>query len=103
MENKKLAEFLQKLKQAPIESEKGKKAAVPSADDADGLREALRRERKRVCFPIVDRGQCWYSTLSPAQRAQLLAWYHAWLNAPQTLKAPEPPEWMKTEAASAKE
>ena len=54
----------------------------------------LRQRREEECFAVVDRGQLWYSTLTPEQMTQLTAWYKAWLAAPETGIAPEKPVWI---------
>lgn len=57
----------------------------------------FRARRAVECFPIVNRGVLWYEKLTEVQKSELSAWYEAWLNAPQTLSAPEIPAWIKTE------
>lgn len=59
----------------------------------------LRDKREKVCFPIVNRGGLWYDLLSEKERADLLEWYMAWLDATETLIEPEMPEWLREEAA----
>lgn len=54
----------------------------------------LRQERKRICFPIINRGKLWYNTLTTEQLSELKQWYFDWLNAPETLKIPIAPEWL---------
>ena len=56
--------------------------------------ESLRIERKRVCFPVINRGKLWYDMLSTEQLSELKKWYRDWLDAPQTLKYPEAPAWL---------
>lgn len=56
----------------------------------------LRRQRKIVCFPIINRGKLWYDKLSASQMEELTAWYHAWLNVTDTLAIPEKPSWIET-------
>lgn len=58
------------------------------------LREELRSQRERVCFPVVNRGQVWYDSLSEEQRLELESWYRAWLDVTETLQAPETPAWL---------
>lgn len=55
----------------------------------------LRMRREIECFPIINRGQLWYSTLSESQKNKLQEWYSAWLNVTKTLTIPEKPEWIK--------
>lgn len=55
----------------------------------------IRDKRQTVCFPIVNRGNLWYDLLSDGERAELMVWYKAWLDAPETLIEPEMPEWLK--------
>jgi hypothetical protein len=56
--------------------------------------DVIRTRRRRECFPIINRGQLWYNTLSEAQLVELNAWYRAWLDAPETLIIPEKPLWL---------
>ena len=55
----------------------------------------IRARRRKECFSIINRGALWYEKLTIEQRAELSAWYEAWLNAPQTLEMPETPVWLK--------
>ena len=54
----------------------------------------IRLERKRVCFPVVNRGELWYARLTDEQNEELQAWYQAWLDAPETGVKPETPAWV---------
>lgn len=56
--------------------------------------EYLRRERERVCFPVINRGAAWYARLTPEQNAELQEWYQAWLNVTETKVKPETPSWI---------
>lgn len=58
-------------------------------------RNYLRAQRKRICYPIVNRGQAWYDTLSNYQRLTLKSWYENWLVAPDTLEEPVAPDWIQ--------
>ena len=55
----------------------------------------LRRRREKECFPIINRGQLWYETLTKVQKAKLKEWYRAWLDVTETLVVPEKPIWLK--------
>lgn len=55
------------------------------------IKEAIRQRREKECFPIINRGNAWYSLLSFEQREELDKWYIAWLNAPETGEIPEMP------------
>ena len=55
----------------------------------------LKEDRELKCFSIINRGQLWYSTLTKKQLKELQDWYIAWLDAPQTLKEPIKPDWLK--------
>lgn len=57
--------------------------------------EILRREREKVCFPVINRGKLWYDCLTPEQLGELKSWYWKWLNAPETLVYPETPSWLE--------
>lgn len=54
----------------------------------------LRGIREHECFPIVNRGQVWYDTLTTEQRQELSVWYNAWLNVTETLEIPQKPSWL---------
>jgi hypothetical protein len=60
-------------------------------------RKKLRRQRKQECFPIVNRGMCWYNDLSDEQKEELQNWYHAWLDVTETLEVPQAPSWLSIE------
>lgn len=55
----------------------------------------LRRQREAECFPIINRGQLWYDTLSEEQTVELKEWYQLWLDVTQTKQIPEKPSWLK--------
>ena len=57
----------------------------------DGLRFA----RAVECFDIINRGQGWYLLLTEEQKAELTAWYQAWLDVTETGTIPTKPEWIK--------
>lgn len=54
----------------------------------------LRAKRETECFPIINRGQLWYDTLTEAQKAELKEWYIAWLDVTDTLVVPNKPDWI---------
>lgn len=54
----------------------------------------LRDRRAFECFPIINRGQLWYETLTETQKAELKVWYQAWLNVTETRTVPEKPNWL---------
>ena len=54
----------------------------------------LRSQREKICFPIINRGEMWYSRLSAEQKDELNAWYQAWLDVTNTKVVPETPEWL---------
>lgn len=56
--------------------------------------EELRQRRASECFPIINRGQLWYDTLTEEQKAELKKWYGAWLNVTDTLAIPSKPDWI---------
>ena len=58
------------------------------------LADELRFQREKKCFPIINRGALWYERLSEEQKAELDAWYQAWLNVTETLVIPENPSWL---------
>ena len=54
-----------------------------------------RIKREYDCFSIINRGQCWYNTLTEEQKLELQLWYQAWLDVTETLEEPVKPEWLK--------
>lgn len=54
----------------------------------------LRRERERICFPVINRGAAWYARLTDEQKEELQVWYQAWLDAPETGIKPKTPAWV---------
>lgn len=54
-----------------------------------------RKRRNRECFPIINRGNAWYNSLTDVQKDELQTWYQQWLDAPETLIIPERPTWLK--------
>lgn len=63
--------------------------------DLKAEREALRKQRTRECFPIVNRGKLWYNCLTNEELAQLDNWYWAWLDVTDTLVIPTKPQFLK--------
>lgn len=57
---------------------------------------SIRSQREAECFPVINRGALWYDKLTEEQRAELSAWYEAWLDAPQTGVAPSKPTWLES-------
>lgn len=57
----------------------------------------LRLRRQIICFPIINRGQLWYDTLTNAQKNELKVWYKEWLDVTETMEEPEFPEFLSEE------
>jgi hypothetical protein len=55
----------------------------------------LREQREKICFPIINRGELWYSRLTEEQKNELNIWYDAWLDITETRVIPEMPEWLE--------
>ena len=55
----------------------------------------IRFQRETECFSVINRGALWYDKLTDEQKAELAAWYQAWLDAPQTKVIPARLEWLK--------
>ena len=55
----------------------------------------LRRQREAECFPIINRGELWYNTLTEKQYGELQDWYQAWLDVTETLVVPFKPIWLE--------
>lgn len=65
------------------------------ADTMEQKKAEIRYHREQECFPVINRGEAWYRTLSDKQKQELQDWYQKWLDATETLIEPEPPEWLK--------
>ena len=69
----------------------GEQAAL---EQSEAAKAEYRKRREVECFPIINRGQLWYDTLSAAQLAELKTWYQSWLDGTNTLAIPEKPAWL---------
>lgn len=54
----------------------------------------LRRQREKICFPYINRGELWYSKLTDEQKVELAKWYQAWLDVTTTKVVPDAPMWL---------
>lgn len=54
----------------------------------------LRWQRERECFPVINRGELWYSKLTEEQLEELSEWYNAWLEVTETRIIPKKPSWL---------
>ena len=55
----------------------------------------IRYIRNRECFALIDyKSALWYNGLPEEKRAELDAWYKAWLDAPATKVRPAKPDWL---------
>ena len=69
----------------------------------DEVLQDLRSLRSEECFPIVNRGQVWYDTLTQQQKYELSVWYNAWLDITEhytenldiSTIIPAKPTWLK--------
>lgn len=68
---------------------------VKPARSIESQLKSLRARREKECFPIINRGQLWYSTLTAEQYRELQVWYQAWLDVTETLVIPERPSWLE--------
>lgn len=68
--------------------------AQAAAEQAEAAKGAYRKRREVECFPVINRGQLWYDTLSEEQLSELKTWYQAWLDGTNTQTIPEKPEWL---------
>ena len=57
--------------------------------------EDFRMRRAMECFPIINRGQLWYESLSNSQREELKNWYQSWLDVTETQVVPQKPAWIE--------
>lgn len=58
-------------------------------------KDRLRRRRETECFPVINRGQLWYDTLTTENKNELKEWYLAWLNVTETFTVPKRPDWLR--------
>lgn len=56
--------------------------------------EELRARREKECFPVINRGEMWYSLLTDEQKEELKIWYKAWLDVTETLNPPDLLPWI---------
>ena len=64
---------------------------------AERNKDEIRFERQRVCFPVVNRGQFWYDTLTQSEKNKIREWYQKWLDAPETGIIPNDLDFIKRE------
>lgn len=65
------------------------------AVQAEEQRRILRKRRETECFAVINRGQLWYESISSRHKLELRQWYQAWLDATETMVAPDRPAWLK--------
>ena len=80
-----------RMRDGTLVFDEGKDAQAQS----EAAKAEYRRRRELECFPIINRGQLWYATLSVKQLAELTAWYTAWLKVTETKTIPERPAWLE--------
>lgn len=68
---------------------------VPHVQTEEQIKASIRANREEKCFPIINRGQLWYDTLTEAQHNELAVWYRAWLDATETMVEPNDLDWVK--------
>lgn len=54
----------------------------------------LRTLREEECFPIINRGNLWYESLTLEQKLELKNWYQNWLDVTVTQVIPTKPTWL---------
>ena len=79
-----------RMRDGTLVFDEGKDAQAQS----EAAKAEYRRRREWECFPIINRGQLWYDTLSEGQLSELKNWYQAWLDGTNTQTIPENPEWL---------
>lgn len=75
-----------------IENDKLKVDVTPRPIDEQ--KNIIRRLRKNRVFPIINRSQMWFNSLSEQQKQDIQIWYQQWLDAPNTLIMPKRPNWL---------
>lgn len=58
------------------------------------IADELRLKREKACFPIINRGELWYSRLTADQKKELDTWYQAWLDVTDTNVLPDTLAWL---------
>ena len=79
-----------RMRDGTLVFDEGKDAQAQS----EAAKAEYRRRRELECFPIINRGQLWYDTLSEGHLSELKNWYQAWLDGTNTQTIPEKPEWL---------
>ena len=79
-----------RMRDGTLVFDEGKDAQAQS----EAAKAEYRRRRELECFPIINRGQLWYDTLSEGQLSELKNWYQAWLDGTNKQTIPEKPEWL---------
>ena len=79
-----------RMRDGTLVFDEGKDAQAQS----EAAKAEYRRRRELECFPIINRGQLWYDTISEGQLSELKNWYQAWLDGTNTQTIPEKPEWL---------
>ena len=69
------------------------KAKAAAFEEKSFLR-GLRTQRAEECFSVINRGEPWYKRLTEEQKAELDAWYQAWLDVTETRTVPDKPSWL---------
>lgn len=77
-----------------LQDDNGRPYVSPPKDAEERELDNLRIMREHQCFPIINRGQLWYNTLTEKQKTELNAWYHAWLDVTETNIIPTKPSWL---------
>jgi hypothetical protein len=74
---------------------KGYPCVVKTERSVEETKEIIRRLRTNRVFPIINRSNFWFNSLTQSQKDELQVWYQEWLNATKTLKIPKRPEWLE--------
>ena len=78
------------MRDGTLEYDRQQNAAI----EKKALCDDLRKRRETECFSYINRGQLWYARLTEEQKAEMQAWYAAWLKVTETLTVPEKPSWL---------
>lgn len=68
--------------------------AIPQLTEVEIIN-GLRLQREEECFPIINRGELWYSKLTEKQKTELSQWYEEWLDVTDTKVVPAKLMWLK--------
>ena len=73
----------------------GKPIVARIRREHNDILQILRRLRSNKVFPIINRSNFWYDSLTQQQKDELQVWYKKWLDVTDTLEVPNKPTWLE--------